>query len=234
MLPMLLPMILSGVISAGASIFGGVMQASSQDKATKAATEATDKELALKKEIFESNKAGAEPWITAGKEALATLTQKLSDGSFDLSKYGMEELLQDPGYQFRLSEGTRALEGAAAARGKFLSGDQLLGIQEYGQQMASQEFGNAFARTQSERDATYGRLRDASMSGLGAQNALAGVASNYADSAGGAIRAGGQAQATGAANIGNIWANAAGGVASSVNQGIENWMLYDRLAALGV
>lgn len=52
----------------------------------------------------------------------------------------------DPGYQFRLKQGTEALEGSAAARGGLFSGQTGKDLQQYGQDLASQEYQNAFAR----------------------------------------------------------------------------------------
>jgi hypothetical protein len=52
----------------------------------------------------------------------------------------------DPSYQFRLKEGQRALENSAAARGTLLSGATAKALQNYGQEAASQEYGNAFGR----------------------------------------------------------------------------------------
>ena len=53
---------------------------------------------------------------------------------------------QDPGYQFRLSEGQRALENANAAKGISRGGATLRGLLDYGQQAASQEYGNVYNR----------------------------------------------------------------------------------------
>ena len=55
-----------------------------------------------------------------------------------------EELLaDDPGYQFRLAEGLRALEGSAAPRGTLRSGATLQALMDYGQDAASQEYEKA-------------------------------------------------------------------------------------------
>ena len=53
---------------------------------------------------------------------------------------------QDPGYQFRLSEGQRALERSGAARGVTNTGGNMKGLLDYGQQAASQEYGNVYNR----------------------------------------------------------------------------------------
>ena len=65
--------------------------------------------------------------------------------------FSMADFQADPGYAFRLSEGLKALEGRAAARGGLLSGNTLLGITDYGQNAASQEYTNAFNRYQVNR-----------------------------------------------------------------------------------
>ena len=59
---------------------------------------------------------------------------------------GEVDLQADPGYQFRLSEGLKALDRQAAARGGLISGSALKASSRYGQDMASQEYGNAYNR----------------------------------------------------------------------------------------
>lgn len=73
-------------------------------------------------------------------------------------------LEQDPGYQFRLEEGQKALDRQGAAAGRLYSGGQLKAAQRYGQNFASGEFGNAFNRANSLRTDAYNRL--ASLAGL--------------------------------------------------------------------
>lgn len=55
-------------------------------------------------------------------------------------------ITSDPSYQFRRSQGQEALENSAAARGGALSGNALRAISDYGQESASQEYGNEFNR----------------------------------------------------------------------------------------
>jgi hypothetical protein len=53
---------------------------------------------------------------------------------------------QDPGYQFRLREGSRALQNSAAAKGTLLTGATAKALQDYGQEAGSQEYGAAYNR----------------------------------------------------------------------------------------
>jgi hypothetical protein len=72
-------------------------------------------------------------------------------------KFRAEDLQTDPGYGFRLSEGLKALERSAAARGGLLSGGTGKALTRYGQEMGSQEFGNAFNRSLTQYNAAAQR-----------------------------------------------------------------------------
>ena len=221
----------SAVIGAGSSLISGAMGADAANKAAKAKGKAADQALTLQKEIFDANKDTIKPWTEAGTMALDKITAGLADGSFDVSKYGMDDLIKDPGYQFRLSEGIKALDRSAASRGNLVSGDQMLAIQDYGQRSASQEFSNAFARTQSERDARFGILKSVSDSGQMAAATTMQNANAFAANASNTITGKGNAQAEGYIGAANAWRGAAEGVATSANVGIENYMTLNRLAA---
>jgi hypothetical protein len=200
------------------------MQADAAGKAAKAQTKAADKNIAYAEKQNAANADTMAPWMKSGQAALERINTSIANGSFDVSKYGMEDLVKDPGYQFRLDAGIKALEGSAAARGKLVSGDQLKGLTDYAEGSASQEFSNAFARTQSERDAAFNR--DLALSGNG-QNAAAAVVGANQNTTSQVINqntASGNAQAQGYINSANAWTNAATGVATSVNTGIENYM----------
>jgi hypothetical protein len=54
--------------------------------------------------------------------------------------------MTSPDYQFRMNEGVRAMDSSAAQRGLLLSGNQLRSLQEFGQGMASGEYGNYYNR----------------------------------------------------------------------------------------
>lgn len=76
---------------------------------------------------------------------------------FDPSKINLE---QDPGYQFRVKEGIKALDRSASARGKLRSGAQDKAITRYGQEAASQEYANAYSRFADKYSRNYQRESD--------------------------------------------------------------------------
>lgn len=68
-----------------------------------------------------------------------------------------QEFTADPGYEFRRSEGIRALDSSAARRGALLSGNQLKELEQYGQGLAAQEYQNWFNRFNTEQNQSFQR-----------------------------------------------------------------------------
>lgn len=65
----------------------------------------------------------------------------------------LKKLLDDPnsiqqsaGYQFRVNQGQEALQRSLGAKGMLASGNRLMDLTKYGQDMASQEYDNQFGR----------------------------------------------------------------------------------------
>ena len=136
--------------------------------------------------------------------------------------FGMEQFQQDPGYAFRQAEGMKALERSAAARGGLLSGGTLKGIQRFGQDLASQEYGNAFNRYQVERAARLNPLQSLMGSGQSSANTLTGAAGQLGQGQAQSQLAAGQARASG--YVGS--ANALGGALGSIGQAAASYPLY--------
>lgn len=80
------------------------------------------------------------PYAQAGLGATNQLSDRLTQG------FNPGDLTQDPGYQFRLQEGQKALNSSLAARGMGESGAALKAAQEYGQGLADQTYSDAYSR----------------------------------------------------------------------------------------
>ena len=134
-------------------------------------------------------------------------------GKYATAEYTPEMFAKgiDPGYQFRLKEGMQGLERSAAARGGLLSGGTLKGIQRYGQDMASQEYTNAFNRYQAERTGTLNPLQSLAGVGQSSANTIGTMGMNYANQVGELYQGGANARASGYV-----------GSANAINQGIGN------------
>jgi len=172
----------------GSSLIGG--SAAKSAASTQAA--AADRAAQLQKEQFDRQVELQAPWRQAGERALGKL-----EGAAEYTPFGQAQFTADPGYGFRLSEGQKALDRQAAARGGLISGGALKAAQRYGQEMGSQEYMNAFNRYQTERQARLGPLQSLAGVGQTAVNQLGAAGQSYAAGAGEAIGAGAQARASG-------------------------------------
>ena len=94
---------------------------------------------------------------TPGQVADPALYQGAMPNTYVSTLTGQEVLDQDPGAAFRQSEARKALEASAAARGGLLSGGALTALQARSQDLASQEYGNAWDRMMARGTEQYGR-----------------------------------------------------------------------------
>lgn len=146
---------------AGATLVSGYMGSEAAGSAADVQAGAADRAADLQYKQFQESMAMQEPWRKAGEQAL----NKLIPLATEYTPFGMQQFEQDPGYAFRMSEGMKALERSAAARGGLLSGATLKGAQRFGQNLASDEYQNAFTRYQTERQSRLNPLQ--SLSGVG-------------------------------------------------------------------
>lgn len=132
----------SFVIPAAVGLFAANKQAGAAKDAATAANEQQDKALALQTRMYEEGIARQQPYANIGME----FTNRLADMQRGGPTAGANMLNMDPGYNFRLGEGMKALERSATARGGLISGGALKAATRYGQDYASNEFGNAYNR----------------------------------------------------------------------------------------
>lgn len=135
-----------------------------------------------------------------------------------LKNFSAEDFEVDPGYQFRMEEGMRGVEGSAAARGGLLSGAALKAIQKYGQGLASQEYGNAYSRFTNDQNNTYNKLAGLVNSGQGATNQMSNTAGQFAQNNANAMGSYGNAQAAGYMGQANAINNGIGQAANMYQQ----------------
>jgi len=191
----------------GSSVLGAVSSKNAADTQAAAAGRAAD----ISNAQYEQTRTDQAPWREAGTNALT----QLSSLAGNYKPFSYSDMTSDPGYAFRLSEGQKALDSQAAARGGLISGNALRASQAYGQQMGSQEYQNAFNRYQTERQAQIGPFQ--SLAGIGQS------ATNFT----------GQAGAQNASNVGNLLtsgaaASAAGqvGGANAITGGVGQYLGY--------
>lgn len=196
-----------------AAILGSaVLGAASSRSAAKSQSNAANQAADLQREQFDRQMELQAPFREAGVRALGKL-----EGASEYTPFGMSQFQQDPGYAFRLSEGQKALDRQAAARGGLISGGALKAAQRYGQDMGSQEYQNAFNRYQIERSARLNPLQSLAGVGQTSVNALGQAGQNYASGMGEALGASAQARAAGYM-----------GGANAISGGIGQYMGYQQ------
>ena len=169
---------------AAAVVGSAALGAYSSNKAAKTQADAARQAGDVQREIFERQVELGKPYREAGETAL----NKLIPLATEYTPFGMQQFQADPGYGFRMSEGMKALERSAAARGGLLSGQTLKGINRFGQDMGSQEYQNAFNRYQVERNARLNPLQSLMGAGQTATNQLSGAAGQLGAGTGAGLR----------------------------------------------
>lgn len=200
----------AAAIVGGASLASGYMGARAAGRAAEQQAASQAQSMALQKEMFDIQQEQQRPYREAGYTALGDIA-------------GMRPYLQqqftpqdfaagiDPGYAFRLQQGQRAAQQQANVGGGLLSGNTLAGLQDYTQGQASQEYGNAFNRFQTQRSNIYNTL--ASIAGLG--QTATGASGQAAMNAG-------QSMGQNLANIGTAQAAGTVGAANALAGGVQN------------
>ena len=152
----------------------------------------------------------------------------VQSGAFEV---GDIDVTKDPGYQFRMDQGIEALDKSAAARGRLLSGAQQKGVTDYSQNVASQEYANAYAREANEKARKFNMLSGLSSGGQASAAGQAQATSNLAQTEGNILSNLGKSQAYGYQQQGQARAGAYQGMAQAGNQAAQNWLMYKTLGA---
>jgi len=215
-----------GIVAAvGATVVSSVVSSNNAKKAANAQTQAAQTAADAQYKQYLQTREDQAPWRQAGEKTLSQLSGGLGSGGEFNRNFTMADYQADPGYQFRLSEGQRGIENAAAARGSRYSGATLKALARFNSDQASQEYGNAYNRFQNDLSSRFNRL--ASVSGIGqtATNQVSAAGQNYANQAGQAIQNAGAARASG-------YVGQANAINNAIGQGTNAYMQQQYLNSL--
>lgn len=163
------------------------------------------------------DEAGLNAAIDAEMARMAEMKADPDYGSL-LRDFGLEDFTKDPGYDFRLSEGEKGINRSLAARGGLFSGAAGKALSRYNQDFASNEYGNAYNRYNTNQGNKINRL--ASLAGIGqsATNQVQQAGQNAANNISSNMIGSGNAQASGIMGIGN-----------AISGGLNNYMQYNMM-----
>lgn len=186
---------------AGASAAVGSLSAK---RAADAQQQAADRSAEVQERMFQQSRADAAPYRDVGTNALYQLASAYgveypdAPGSLeDRYQTALARFHASPNYLWRVSEGVKALERSAAARGLLESGPTLKRIVDFGQNTAQAEYGDYLNRLQG-------------LAGIGqtAVGNLGTLGANAGSNIGRALESAGAARASGYASMANVLSQA--------------------------
>lgn len=159
-----------------AAMQSALLQAQAKQQAVQAQREAQTQAVgALKKGV-----QAYDPYQQFGAQATnryATLMGlRPGEGSGSLMEMPtMAQLQMDPSYKFQFDQGMKALNQSMAARGLGVSGSAIRGAQEFGQGLASTNYGAAYNRFMQNRNNQIAMLQGGVGTGINAAQGIGGL-----------------------------------------------------------
>lgn len=197
----------------GSAVGSAVINSASASSAADKQADSASASNATQQYMYDTTRKDNLPALEARNASLAKMRSLLGiDGTGSAAKLGgsptAAQVQAEPGYQFGMDQGQKALNRQASARGMLNSGNALLGAQRYGQDYAGTKYNDAFNRLQAGDTANFNRL--ASVAGLGqtGANTIAGSGANAANNISANQVGVGNAQAASTIATGNAWASA--------------------------
>jgi hypothetical protein len=269
--------LLPALITGGVSLVNGLLGKSAADKAAQRQIDAQNRSDQITRDsvrdagaVYASNAGDANrvisdsvqsqlemyrPYMEAGPNAVSSLEGMAGeDGELGAKfSFGRENLDNDPGFQFILDQGQKALEQSAALKGGLFSTGTIKNLVNFKEGAANQYFNDAFRRSleafNTNRTSSLARaqtLQDLVRVGLGGSTAAANatatgaarIGSNTFDLGrgladiemmGGKMRTGyednkGDAGAAGIIGGANATAGALKGVSDAATKSISDWL----------
>lgn len=206
----------AGAVVVGA-VAGGAIQANGAKKASGIQAASADAATQAQLDQYNQTREDQKPYRDLATEvALPGIRNFLSTNNSQITN---DQVLNDPGYQFGLTQGNKNLQGSAAARGGLYSGAMLKALQRYGNDYDTTKTNDVFNRLETSRTNQFNRFATAAGIGQTANNQVAQAGMNFANNAGGNMIGAGNAQGAAALASGNAWGNA-------LNQGISSYGKY--------
>ena len=224
-------------ISSLAGLYGANVVGNAADRAANRLAESNQAATQLQSKMYEDQVARQQPFYQAGINALPAYTKGVMPGGDLVRPFSMADYQADPGYGFRLSEGMKALDRTAASRGNLLSGATFKGAQRFNQDMASNEYNNAYNRyvgnQATQRNALAGLTGFAPTAAQQLNASGANYASNVTDLGTSTARNYANADLTGAAARQSAYGGAGGAFANALSPNPYIAFLNKQMGVIG-
>lgn len=180
-----------GTVSHIVGALTGKTQAQASEHAADTQYAASKEANATTLKMFNQTQENLQPYMTTGANALGALSNYTTTPSFSYDENS------DPGTQFRLQEGVNALTASGAAAGNYGSGNMGTALVNYGQNLGSQEYQNAFNRWYNTQNMGFNQAYNIASLGENAAATLGSNALSTAQTLGTNTTTGANALATG-------------------------------------
>lgn len=195
----------SAVIGAGAQIYAS-------GEAGDAQRDAANRGIDAQQQMYQQTRSDLTPYRKAGEENLKELNARMPELTAPI-ELTQEWLESTPGYQFTKTQGLKAVQNSAAARGLGVSGAALKGAASFATGLADNTYKTQFDVARANKTDAYSRLKglvDTGQSaaaqtgnvGAGAANAISNLSVGAGNASAAQYNATGGAIANAANNIG--------------------------------
>jgi len=219
-------------IGLGASAVGGVATAAigahGAEKAAGQQASADQTAQQIQQAEWSQQQANEKPFLDAGQGALTQLQADVENPNFNKYPGGtftaptLAEAEKMPGYQFQLEQGTNAIDQNAAANGSLLSGNTGKALTDYGQGLASTDYGNLYNQALQQYMTNYNVWNTDTSNQVNRLQTLANTGSNAAANLGSEGQSAAQNTGNLAVQQGTALASGTVGATNAVNGGINS------------
>ena len=189
----------SGIIGAGATIFGANKAADTQSKAAQQAA-------AIQQQQYQQTRSDLSPYRAIGEDASTRLKAKLTDLTEPIS-IDPDVLQNSDYYKFASTQGQKAVQNSAAARGLGKAGAALKGAAAFAKGLATDTYKTAFDMENINKTNAYNRLKALIDTGAGAAGMTGSLGEKAAYNTGTALVGGANAEAAAYNKMGSSIAN---------------------------
>jgi hypothetical protein len=188
------------------------MQADAASDAADTQANASRESVAEQRRQYDLTRADYAPYREAGVRSLGTLEGEISRMPTS------QEVMSQPGYQFGLEQGQRAIDRKIAASGGRVSGQAIKQAARFGTDYAATGYNAEYQRRQDRLN------RLAALAGVGqsATGASAAAGTNSANAISGILQSKGDAAGAAQMARGNIWGNAANSIGAQGMRAYQN------------
>lgn len=195
----------------GGAVIGGLATAYSANKAAGAQTNAANTAAATQMGMYNTTRGDLSPYRDIGAKASGELTNRLTELTSPI-KMDQAALEATPGYQFNKTQGLKAVQNSAAARGLGVSGAALKGAATFATGLADSTYQNQFNNANTNQSNAYNRLKGLIDTGANAAAGTGQAGTAAATGVSNAAIGAGNAQAAGINATGNSIANVASNI----------------------